>query len=378
AFVRQHCLQLWISLVIQEKVPVKQYLRVFELGLDRLRDKACRVRKHAVTLVMHMILNNPYFVIDSTRAQIEKGQNDAKRKLVELRQELEKLNKNIKEDKKMEEKKSQSDDEDSGAEDKTIDEDNEMNVDNNQKKETEENKESIEEQIMRVEEVVTFYKDGFRFIDLIEQANQDVVNLFNSPTLADCIQAIDFFVNIRHYRLTWPNMEQILPITQAFVKICFDLSPIIPQIHIPLYQAHAIIRALKDATFSEELYFEEILKQLIKEKKISTKAITEALWKLYKFPYDGNSDVIAGKILTFIVGNEVNTKLNDITDLIQTKEKNHRFVHISCLLLQLAATPKEIENGIRPKQFRLPKTHRLFEILGKIIVSSNKKIIISF
>ncbi|CAF4301940.1 unnamed protein product, partial [Rotaria sordida] len=140
--------------------------------------------------------------------------------------------------------------------------------------------------------------------------------------------------------------------------------------HIPLYQAGAIICALKDATFSEELYFEEILKQLIKEKKIPTEAITEALWKLYKFPYDDNTDVIAGKILTFIIGNEVNTKLNDITDLIQTKEKNHRFVHIhiSCLLLQLAATPKKIENGIRPKQFRLPKTHCLFEILGKIIV----------
>ncbi|CAF4391413.1 unnamed protein product, partial [Rotaria sordida] len=107
------------------------------------------------------------------------------------------------------------------------------------KKETEENKEPIEEQIMRVEEIVTFYKDGLRFIDLIEQANQDVVNLFNSPTLADCIQAIDFFVNIRHYRLTWPNMEQNLrlmfrliwsvdeskckAITQALVKICFDV-----------------------------------------------------------------------------------------------------------------------------------------------------------
>ncbi|CAF5112334.1 unnamed protein product, partial [Rotaria sp. Silwood1] len=68
--------------------------------------------------------------------------------------------------------------------------------------------------------------------------------------------------------------------------------------------------------------------------------------------------------------NEVNTKLNDITDIIQTKEKNHRFVHISCLLLQLAATPKKIENDIRPKQFRLPKTHCLFEILSKIIVST--------
>ncbi|CAF3988780.1 unnamed protein product [Rotaria sp. Silwood1] len=386
AFVRQHCLQLWISLVIQEKVPVKQYLRVFELGLDRLRDKACRVRKHAVTLVMHMVLNNPYLVIDSTRAQIEKGQNDAKTKLVELRQELEKLNKNIKEDKKMEEKKSQSDDEDSGGEDNTIDEDNEVDVDNNQKKETEENKQSIEEQIMHVENVVTFYKDGFRFIDLMEQANQDVVNLFKSPTLADCIQAIDFFVNLRHYRPTLPNMEQNLrlmfrliwsvneskckALRQAFVKFCFDVSPTIPPIHIPLYQAHAIIRALKDATYEEELYFKEILKQLIEEKKIATETITEALWKFYQLPYDDNTDVIAGKILTFIVGNEVNTKLNDITDIIQTKEKNHRFVHISCLLLQLAATPKEIENGIRPKQFRLPKTHRLFEILGKIIVST--------
>jgi hypothetical protein len=40
--------------------------------------------------------------------------------------------------------------------------------------------------------------------------------------------------------------------------------------------------------------------------------------------------------------NEVNTKLNDITDLIQAKEKNLRFVYISCLLLQLAATPKKV------------------------------------
>ena len=43
--------------------------------------------------------------------------------------------------------------------------------------------------------------------------------------------------------------------------------------------------------------------------------------------------------------NEVNSKLNDITDLIQAKEKNRRFVHISCLLLQLAATPKKVCNG---------------------------------
>ncbi|CAF1465313.1 unnamed protein product, partial [Rotaria sordida] len=140
--------------------------------------------------------------------------------------------------------------------------------------------------------------------------------------------------------------------------------------HAPLHQARAIIRALKGATFSEELCFEEILKQLIKGKKIATGSIIEALWKFYKAPSDDHTDVIAGKILTFIVGNEVNTKLNDITDLIQAKEKNHRFVHISCLLLQLAATPKKIENGVRPKQFRLPKTHRLFEILGNIIVST--------
>ncbi|CAF4311672.1 unnamed protein product, partial [Rotaria sordida] len=144
------------------------------------------------------------------------------------------------------------------------------------------------------------------------------------------------------FSLIWSvDKSKCEAITQAFVKIYFDVSPTIARIHIPLYQARGIIRTLKSAKFSEELYFEEILKQLIKEKKIPTKTITEALWKFYKLPSDDNTDVIAGKILTFIVGNEVNTKLNDITDLIQTKEKNRRFVHISCLLLQLAATPKK-------------------------------------
>lgn len=65
AFVRQHCLQLWTGLVQQKKVPVRQYIRAFELGLDRLRDSACAVRKDAVTLVMNMVLNNPYFVVVS-------------------------------------------------------------------------------------------------------------------------------------------------------------------------------------------------------------------------------------------------------------------------------------------------------------------------
>ena len=65
AFVRQHCLQLWTILVQQKKVPVRQYIRAFELGLDRLRDSACAVRKDAVTLIMNMVLNNPYFVVVS-------------------------------------------------------------------------------------------------------------------------------------------------------------------------------------------------------------------------------------------------------------------------------------------------------------------------
>ena len=72
--------------------------------------------------------------------------------------------------------------------------------------------------------------------------------------------------------------------------------------HAPLHQARAIIRALKDATYSEELCFEEILKQLIKGKKIAIEAINEALWKFYKASSDDNTDVIAGKILTFIIG----------------------------------------------------------------------------
>jgi hypothetical protein len=299
AFVRQHCLQLWTSLVQQKKVPVRQYIRAFELGLDRLRDSACAVRKDAVTLVMNMVLNNPYFVVDSTRAQFEERQNDAEKRLSELHIELNKLNENP-----IEEKKPSSSDDD--------DEDENENLQETL------TRVKIEEQIIRVEEIVTLYKDGLHFMDLIEQANRHVVNLFNSPTLADCKQAVDFFVNLRHYRLVLPNIEQSLrlmfsliwsidksiceSITQAFVKIYFDVGPTIPRGHIPLHQARAIIRALKGATFSEELCFEEILKQLIKGKKISTEAITEALWKFYKAPSDDNTDVIAGKILTFIVG----------------------------------------------------------------------------
>ena len=85
-------------------------------------------------------------------------------------------------------------------------------------------------------------------MDLIEQVNRHVVNLFNSPTLADCKQAVDFFVNLRHYRLVLPNIEQSLrlmfsliwssdksiceAIAQAFVKIYFDIPPTISSVYV--------------------------------------------------------------------------------------------------------------------------------------------------
>lgn len=159
AFVRQHCLQLWTSLVQQKKVPVRQYIRAFELGLDRLRDSACAVRKDAVTLVMHMVLNNPYFVVvgkindggfdetfflkDSTRAQFEERQNDAESKLKELRVELEKLGTGS-----TTEKQTQSDDDE--------DEENDQPEDENLQETLARVK--VEEQIMRIEEIVTLFK----------------------------------------------------------------------------------------------------------------------------------------------------------------------------------------------------------------------------
>ncbi|CAF1479518.1 unnamed protein product [Rotaria sordida] len=197
-----------------------QYIETFELDLYRLRVSTCAVRKDAVTLIMHMLLNNPYFVIDSTRAPFEERQTDAETKLDELCTELEKLNKNNHEEKKIEKEKLQFDDDDDD-EDKSINDENEIKVNNNQ--------------------------DGLRFMDLIEQANRHVVYLFNSFTLTDCKQVVDFFVNLRHYRLVLPNIEQSLrlmfsliwpldksickAITQTLVKIYFDVTPIV----LPLY-----------------------------------------------------------------------------------------------------------------------------------------------
>ncbi|CAF0957622.1 unnamed protein product [Rotaria sordida] len=258
----------------------RQYIETFELDLYRLRVSTCAVRKDAVTLIMHMLLNNPYFVIDSTRAPFEERQTDAETKLDELCTELEKLNKNNHEEKKIEKEKLQFDDD----EDKSINDENEIKVNNNQ--------------------------DGLRFMDLIEQANRHVVYLFNSFTLTDCKQVVDFLANLRHYRLVLPNIEQSLRLM----------------------------------------------------KKITTEPITDALWKFYKASSDDNIGVIAGKILSFVVGNEVSSKLNHITDLIQAKEKNRRFVYISCLLLQLLATPKKAFHDLPDRQWT-PMMESVFDII---------------
>ncbi|CAF2762751.1 unnamed protein product [Rotaria sp. Silwood2] len=52
--------------------------------------------------------------------------------------------------------------------------------------------------------------------------------------------------------------------------------------------------------------------------------MTEALWKFYKAPTDDNTDVVIGKKF-FHVLNEVSSKLNHITNLIQAKQKKSSF-----------------------------------------------------
>ncbi len=88
----------------------KQYIRVFEFDLDRLRDSVSAVRKDVVTLIMYTVINNSYFIVvcmfnwedfskqyillkDSIRVQCEEKQNNNEIKLSELRTELEKVKK---------------------------------------------------------------------------------------------------------------------------------------------------------------------------------------------------------------------------------------------------------------------------------------------
>ncbi len=83
-----------------------------------------------------------FFFKDSTRAQFEERQNDAETKLVELRVELEKLSQNPTEEKKV------------GSDD----DDEENNQNENENLQETLARVKIEEQIMRVEEIVTLYK----------------------------------------------------------------------------------------------------------------------------------------------------------------------------------------------------------------------------
>ncbi|CAF1452589.1 unnamed protein product [Didymodactylos carnosus] len=84
SYVRTNALQIWAGLIQGKKVPVKQLIQAFEFGLCRLRDAACPVRKEAVTLVMHVILSNPYFGIDVTHADLEEQRIKTEKELEEL------------------------------------------------------------------------------------------------------------------------------------------------------------------------------------------------------------------------------------------------------------------------------------------------------
>ncbi|KAF1744694.1 hypothetical protein MXB_3753, partial [Myxobolus squamalis] len=60
AYVRSHVLQIWVEISEKKSIPLLRYNTLTCLIVERLRDKSCNVRKNAASLLLTLIINNPY------------------------------------------------------------------------------------------------------------------------------------------------------------------------------------------------------------------------------------------------------------------------------------------------------------------------------
>jgi hypothetical protein len=59
-YTRANVLEVWLSLCNDGAIPVRRYGAVAELALDRLKDKTANVRRHAISLLVSLLDNNPF------------------------------------------------------------------------------------------------------------------------------------------------------------------------------------------------------------------------------------------------------------------------------------------------------------------------------
>eukprot|EP01127_Copromyxa_protea_P011016 TRINITY_DN2736_c2_g1_i1.p1 TRINITY_DN2736_c2_g1~~TRINITY_DN2736_c2_g1_i1.p1 ORF type:complete len:1452 (+),score=318.59 TRINITY_DN2736_c2_g1_i1:57-4412(+) len=253
-YTRSKVLQTWSSLAAAEAIPRKYYVSITERCVERLHDKAQKVRKHALVLLSKLLQFNPF------------GPQLTSRK---FKKNLEKVYYSL---------------------EKEVGDVEQFLADQEGK-----DPEELEAKPSEYIQLLYLFKDALDFIRFLNPSIPKVIDLLGSKNVADVLESINFLTKAAQFKLSsaedglkqalaliWSKEEKIKEaILTAYSALYLTPREDWDDTKQTLYMANNLIQLTSGATLGHLTSLEEFVQIAVKKEKIP-KRVGAMLWKIYE------------------------------------------------------------------------------------------------
>ena len=330
-FCRAKVLQTFEKLCEKNTIDIGTYLKLLIEATGRLKDEKSMVRKRAISLIDRII--SMYIIIYKcdhfyNREEIKVMIDVYRQKIAEKEEKI-----------------------------KFLENDDKINPENKEQNQSE--RDLLNEEISKNDELIDYFKSFYEVLDNIDQVVPCVTQLLSSRSASDVQESIDLFLTLHNYRvessekgirkmlvLIMKNENSIRKkVIEAFSEIFFDDK------YTKEIQAAGLIHFCSQLNYSEYTCVDELLKNLIEQKRIH-KDVFKEIWKiLIKNPK-----------------NEMkNIKAVDLADLNQ-KIKQIELESITAMRII------NISSNYKPEIIRINSDSYIKKLTSILIVEKNEEI----
>eukprot|EP01130_Rhizamoeba_saxonica_P006824 TRINITY_DN2733_c0_g1_i1.p1 TRINITY_DN2733_c0_g1~~TRINITY_DN2733_c0_g1_i1.p1 ORF type:complete len:1333 (+),score=255.11 TRINITY_DN2733_c0_g1_i1:15-4013(+) len=334
SYSRKQTVQTWTNIAKNRAVPLRIYVKLTKLSVERLCDKTNLVRKNAMKLLVNLLYYNPY----SPHLRLSK-----------FEQGLDKLERWIK---------------------------------NNFKEDPEylltTDRDDIDKRLAKKLKLYEHHLDTIEFIKEIDRSIPIVSTLLGSKNITDSLESIKFLVALNAFNLEiakdgmknvltliWSKEESISnAVIDAFVELYMTPDKNIKDKSLRVLSiAKGLINFVEGTNLGELTSFDFLLTNLMKTNRIP-KGVISVLWEIFEKKDDtsNRNDSYGALVILCMFGNADPSVVKHKLDLLITNglgERAYRFPLIAkycCIALQKIGT-------------KFPRNHIVFKKIRKFLES---------
>jgi condensin complex subunit 1 len=405
-YCRCRVIQVYVKLCDLEQKYPKRRQKVAELAAQSLKDKSSNVRRHAIKLLAKLVSTHPFTAFDggllSTKDWTQRlDECDAQ---IDSLQPPEELRERAPGDQTVDESLLQDAtrvDNDTQDEQKRVSEMTEEETADALEKAQKDA--ATAQELEKFQVMRKFLLEAFKFIEVINEAAEEVVQLLSSKNKSEIIEAMDFFTTIDAYkianaklgirrmlRLIWTkgNSDEgkgvQTHLMECYKGLFFDAPPGFDANAVANYISKNMISLTFGTTPAELTSLEQLLSTMMKQGLVNGLVI-QKLWQIYGYQKkDISKNQRRGAIIVLgmlalsspdIVVQEIETCLR--IGLGELGRRDFGLARYTCIALRRMSPPpgKQGAGAVPVQTVKLPNDHAVLVRLASIteVVSDSKE-----